>query len=398
MVLGVGGCMRRYQFSKSVSQHQQEQSRYLDAGVVSKTNWLGLRARMVVEGMMSGMHRSPYRGSGVEFSQHRAYVAGDDIRFLDWKIYGKTNRLYLKQYHQETNLDLIIMLDASLSMAYAGHGSVLQSGNKKKSDSIDDESTNVNIIRRLIKRLKNKKANYQQADNVVQSKTDDKKNYASKFDFSATLAASISLLGSKQQDRIALSVFNNQYGKQLISLSNKQGHWKSIVNRLEMLRLDVIQQTEKQTQKQKRYHKESHIKEAIDHLIANLSRRSLVVLISDLFIDIDVIKEALAKLSHCRHDVVVFQVLDKDEEKFLYERSVEFVDLENDGHLIVDPAAIRDAYLEKMNLHRKQIETHTRNFGFDFICVKTNESISAVLDEFLSKRQSMFARGMKRCS
>src|SRR5215210_582529 len=77
-----------------------------------------LRAKMIVEAVMSGMHRSPYQGMAVEFAQHRQYVAGDDLKHLDWKVYGRSDKLYVKQYQQETNLDVILLIDASASMAY----------------------------------------------------------------------------------------------------------------------------------------------------------------------------------------------------------------------------------------------------------------------------------------
>src|ERR1051325_10239725 len=92
--------------------------RYLDPRTLAKIGSLDLRARLVVEGLMTGMHRSPYQGISVEFAQHRPYAAGDDTRHVDWKVFGKTDKIYLKQYLQETNLHLICIVDASESMGY----------------------------------------------------------------------------------------------------------------------------------------------------------------------------------------------------------------------------------------------------------------------------------------
>src|SRR5215212_10751638 len=92
--------------------------KYLDPRTLAKVGSIDLRARLIVEGLMNGMHRSPYQGISVEFAQHRPYVAGDDIRHVDWKVLGKTDRVYLKQYIEETNLHLICLVDASESMAY----------------------------------------------------------------------------------------------------------------------------------------------------------------------------------------------------------------------------------------------------------------------------------------
>src|SRR5437868_15082172 len=102
--------------------------KYLDPKTLARIASLDLRARLIVEGLTSGMHRSPYQGISVEFAQHRPYVAGDDIRHVDWKVFGKTDKIYLKQYLEETNLHLILVVDASESM---GFGSVKSSDGKQ---------------------------------------------------------------------------------------------------------------------------------------------------------------------------------------------------------------------------------------------------------------------------
>src|SRR3712207_3348411 len=93
--------------------------RYLEPRTLAKVAPLDLRARLVIEGLMTGMHRPPYQGISVEFAQHRQYVAGDDIRHVDWKVFGKTDKIYLKQYLEETNLQLFCIVDASESMGYS---------------------------------------------------------------------------------------------------------------------------------------------------------------------------------------------------------------------------------------------------------------------------------------
>src|SRR2546421_6642450 len=102
----------------SASPHMVEYRKYLDPRTLARVASLDLRARLIVEGLMSGMHRSPYQGISVEFAQHRPYAAGDDIRHVDWKVLAKTDRIYLKQYQEETNLHLICLVDASESMAF----------------------------------------------------------------------------------------------------------------------------------------------------------------------------------------------------------------------------------------------------------------------------------------
>src|SRR5687768_827197 len=99
--------------------------KYLDPRVLARIHSLDLRARLIVEGLMTGMHRSPYQGISVEFAQHRQYVSGDDTRHVDWKVFGKTDKIYLKQYLEETNLHLLCIVDASESMGYTS----IKSGN-----------------------------------------------------------------------------------------------------------------------------------------------------------------------------------------------------------------------------------------------------------------------------
>src|SRR5688572_30685235 len=105
------------------TQQQDDPRKYLDPLTLAKVRGLELQARLLVEGYLSGMHKSPYHGFSVEFAQHREYVPGDDIKHVDWKVYGRTERFYLKQYEEETNLVCWILLDISESMRY-GSGPV----------------------------------------------------------------------------------------------------------------------------------------------------------------------------------------------------------------------------------------------------------------------------------
>src|SRR3954449_6730997 len=99
---------------------QADYRKYLDPKTLAKIQALDIRARLIVEGFITGMHRSPYKGFSVEFAQHRQYAQGDDIRHIDWKVFGRTDRHYIKQYEEETNLQVMLVVDASESMTYAG--------------------------------------------------------------------------------------------------------------------------------------------------------------------------------------------------------------------------------------------------------------------------------------
>jgi uncharacterized protein (DUF58 family) len=155
--------------------------KYLDPRTLARVAGIDLRARLIVEGLMSGMHRSPYQGISVEFAQHRPYVAGDDIRHVDWKVLGKTDRVYLKQYQQETNLDLICLVDASESMGYS---------------SID-------------------------AGGVAWSK----------YDHATAVAAALAYLAIQQQDSVGMAVFDREL-KRFHKPSNSPAQWKVITQEL----------------------------------------------------------------------------------------------------------------------------------------------------------------------
>src|SRR5882724_9399035 len=145
--------------------HTSEYRKYLEPKTLARISGLDLRARLIVEGLMTGMHRSPYQGISVEFAQHRPYVAGDDIRHVDWKVFGKTDKIYLKQYQEETNLHLICIVDASESMGFGTVGKGLGFGG--------------------------------QGSEVW-----------TKFDHATAIAASLSYMAIQQQDSVGLAIFD----------------------------------------------------------------------------------------------------------------------------------------------------------------------------------------------
>src|ERR1041384_6144936 len=161
--------------------HTAEYRKYLDPKTLARISALDLRARLIVEGLMTGMHRSPYQGISVEFAQHRPYTQGDDTRHIDWKVFGKTDKIYLKQYLEETNLHLICVVDASESMAYG---------------SIGEGSTRW-----------------------------------TKYDHATAIAASLSYMAIQQQDSVGLAVFDSEL-KHFLKPSNSPGQWKIITQDL----------------------------------------------------------------------------------------------------------------------------------------------------------------------
>jgi len=165
--------------------HTAEYRKYLEPKTLARISALDLRARLIVEGLMTGMHRSPYQGISVEFAQHRPYVAGDDIRHGDWKVFGRSDKVYLKQYLEETNLHLICVVDASESMGYS---------------SIDS------------------------GDGATWSK----------YDHATAIAASLSYMAIQQQDSVGLAVFDQALSR-YFKPSNSPSQWRLITQELQTI-------------------------------------------------------------------------------------------------------------------------------------------------------------------
>lgn len=311
-------------------------TRYLDPHTLAGIGSLELRARMAVEGLMIGMHRSPYHGFSTEFAEHRQYSPGDDIRHLDWKVFGRTDKLYLKQYQEETNLRLIVLVDVSGSMGYS-------------------------------------------------SQTQPRWR---KYDFAATLAAALAHLALKQQDRVSVGLF----GRELLAetgLSNAHDHWRAIVRLLNSVS-DLTPQSEAGPEA-----RATDLARLFDQVIAKLTHRSLIAVISDLFDEPAALEHGLARLYHRRQDTIVFQTLDHAERTFPFRSPAQFIGLEDEGRLKLDPAALRQLYLQTFEAHQKKIAQITRRFQFDYLPLDSSQSLGPPLSKFLAKRAALISRGKR---
>lgn len=311
---------------------------YLHPRTLSRLGTFELRAKHIVEGVMSGMHRSPYQGFSVEFAQHRQYVPGDDLRHLDWKVFGRSDKLYLKQYQQETNLDLVIMVDASGSMAY---------GSRDFSD----------------------------ASGVGRSEGPRGQRIWSKFDHATALAAAMSYVALRQSDRVGLSVYADAL-QSLVRRSSSQGQWRQIVGALSAHTVDAP----------------TDIARVIDQMLAKLNNRCLIAIISDFFEDPNQLRAALARCKHRKHDVILFQVTDKQEQEFNFRDAAPFDGLEGEPRVRLDPRSIRKDYLEAFRAHQKQLRRTARAFGFDTISVSTHDWLGPPLAAFIAERNAKLKR------
>jgi uncharacterized protein (DUF58 family) len=295
-----------------------------------------LRAKMIVEGVMSGMHRSPYQGMAVEFAEHRQYVAGDDPKHLDWKVFGRSDKLYIKQYQQETNLDVVLLIDASASM---GYGSL----------DVKPGWGGTTASRREAK--------------------------WTKFDHATALATALSYLCLQQQDRVGVVVFADEV-RTLLKRSNAHGQWRRIVSALGMEPVEATTDLAKVT----------------DQVLGKISNRALFIIVSDLFDDRESIRQALARFRHRRHDVVLLNTLDRQEMQFSFTQAAPFRGLEDEGRLRVDPRALRQAYLDALGAHLDDVARITRGFGFDYQRVDTHDSVGPPLAYLLARRGAILKR------
>lgn len=307
MVLGGGSARSQFQVRQ-----------LLDPDVAARLKGLELRARLVVEGFISGLHKSPYHGFSVEFAEHRQYMPGDPVSHLDWKVFGKTDRYYLKEFEEETNLRCQILLDCSGSMAF-GTGAL------------------------------------------------------TKFEYARTLAAALAYLMQRQRDAVGLTAFSDRVVTDLPSRSSRV-HLHHLLRDLSSLEPGQSTST----------------REVFGVMADRLKRRGLVVILSDLLTDPQVVIRGLKHFRHRRHEVVVFQVLDPREVDFNFPRAARFEDMESGEILPTFPAQIRRSYVTQM---KELIDTYRRNCLeslVDFHLLNTEVPFGHALYAYLGKRSRLY--------
>jgi uncharacterized protein (DUF58 family) len=291
----------------------------LDPHVLARLRNLALKARSVVDGVMVGIHPSRARGFSSEFQGHREYAGGDDIRYVDWKAFGKFDRYFIKEYQETTNLKAHLVVDGSGSMAY---------GSKEET----------------------------------------------KFDYAATLAASLAYLLLRQQDAVGIATFSDKINT-IVPPKATQSHLFAI---LEVLR-------------QRKPAGETSAGTILQELAGGLGRKGLVILISDLLDEPHQVMKGLKQLRSRGHDVMVFHVLHHDEIQFPFERPTLFIDMEEDLRLRADPKAVREAYLRTLSEMMKQYKDGCANNLIDYALFETTESLDLPLVRYLTWRARLRA-------
>lgn len=304
-------------------------------GRLEQFSSLEFLARQVVEGFITGLHKSPFHGFSVEFAEHRLYNAGESIRSIDWKLYGRTDRLYTKRYEEETNLRCQVFIDNSSSMYYP----------------------------------------------VIPKPDIDHPN---KITFSVYVAAALIYLFRKQRDAAGLSLFSDEVDLHTQTKSNTV-HTRYLFAELEKLLVPRPPEQQKGT----------HVAKTIHELAERIHKRSLVVIFSDMFDQharMDEIFSALQHLRHNKHEVILFHVVDRNKEiEFGYDdRPYRFIDLETGEQLRVQPSAIREKYIASLAAFRSELKLRCGQYRIDLVEADIHGGFEQVLLPYLLKRSRLF--------
>ncbi len=290
-------------------------SQFLDPHVLARIDNLELLARTVVDGFINGLHHSPYFGLSVDFAEHRQYTPGDDIRRVDWRVFGRTDRFYVKEYEADTNANFSVLFDISQSMDYGSQG-------------------------------------------------------ITKLDYGRYLAACLSYFSRGQRDRVGMLTYDDDVVDYVPSSAK---HLDIVLHKLDNIKAS----------------KAGSFAAPLTRIAEVLTRRSILVLISDLYEDPDVVVDTLNLLRHKGNDVIVFHILDPAEIEFPFEDAAYFKDLESGASIPVVPDTLREQYLALMNEHMTTLEQRLTLSRIDYCRVDTSKPLDHVLFEYLSRRHRL---------
>lgn len=289
-------------------------------------------AKQVVEGFITGLHKSPFHGFSVEFAEHRLYNTGESTRHIDWKLYARTDKLFIKRYEEETNLRCQIVMDTSASMYFP---------------------------------------------------VDVPKGKYNKLGFSVHAAAALVELFKRQRDAYGLSFFADDLHLHT-PVKSSVTHQKFLFSELEkQLRTFAPLSSQK-----------TRTTEALHRIADSIHKRSLVVIFSDMFDtgeNADELFGALQHLRHNKHEVILFHVTDQNHElEFNFEnRPYTFIDMESNEEIKLNPSAVKEKYLALINAFRKDLILRCAQFKIDLIEADINAGFNNVLLQYLIKRSKL---------
>ncbi|HSR69346.1 MAG TPA: DUF58 domain-containing protein [Acidobacteriota bacterium] len=290
------------------------ENRFIDPSVLAEINNLQLLAKTVVEGFIAGLHQSPYHGFSLEFMEYREYTPGDDIRGIDWKVYARSDRFYVKKFQGETNTRVHLLLDTSRSMTFSSHK-------------------------------------------------------VSKLDYGRYLAASLAHFAVKQKDAAGLMVFDSKI-RSFLPPRSRSGQFLQVLKRLE--HLEPGGQTD--------------IGAALDAMAGLIKKRSLVVLISDFYQDVDEVSKALRFFHHRGNDLILFHLLDPVELELPLDKTLTLEDMETQEKAPYDPAKSRQDYLDLLEEHIEGLRKECAGQSIDYQLINTEEPLDRALRRYLAVR------------
>ncbi|MEM6967394.1 MAG: DUF58 domain-containing protein [Bacteroidota bacterium] len=294
---------------------------------------LELLAKQVVEGFIIGLHKSPFHGFSVEFAEHRLYNPGESTKNIDWKVYGRTDKMFVKNFEEETNLRCQIVIDASSSMYFP-------KPDKK-----------------------------------------NKKKYTNKLQFSSLAAAALMNLLQKQRDAFGLSVFDESLQTHTRCKSSTT-HYRLLLTYLQKL-IDNPEDN-----------KTTSATAALHQIADSIHKRSLVVIFSDMMEQSDATEQlfsALQHLKHNKHEVVLFHVVDKKKElEFDFEnRPYIFIDMETGDRVRLQSNQVKDFYVDQMTKFKEQLKIKCLQYKVDFVEADIHQGFRPILQSYLVKRSKM---------
>ena len=290
---------------------------FIDPKVLARIGNLELAARTVVEGFINGLHRSPHLGASMDFAEHRAYMPGDDIRRIDWKLFARSDRYHIKEFEADTNTNFLVLLDVSKSMGFAGPTSGL-----------------------------------------------------SKLEYAKYLAASLSYFSHHQRDRVGMATFDQDVVN-YVPPSAK--HLNVILHTLDRMEVGGKGELERPLRK----------------ISETMRRRSMVVLISDLYHEPEDVLRAVAYLRGKGNDLIVFHVLDQAELEFPFDGASQFEDVESGERLPVIPEYLRAQYREMIQNHIARLGGLLGQNRIDYHLFDTSRPLDDALFTYLSNRQRL---------
>ncbi|MGB1779929.1 MAG: DUF58 domain-containing protein [Longimicrobiales bacterium] len=295
--------------------HSAAGTQFLDPAVLGRIGNLELLARTVVDGFLTGLHRSPYLGFSMDFAEHRPYMPGDDIRRIDWKLYARTDRHYIKLFEADTNANFSVLLDLSASMSYGSHS-------------------------------------------------------LTKLDYARYLAACLTYFSNKQRDRVGLVTFDHEV---VDYVPPSMKHLDTILHTLDRVTAG----------------RPGSLAEPILRITEMLSRKGILVVISDFYEEPDAVLSALGPLRARGHDVIVFHVMDPFELEFPFQEASGFEDLETGEQIPVIPGKLRSDYLAMVNAHLTALEKRFTDNQIDYRLLDTSKPLDAALFEYLLSRERL---------